>query len=138
MHKYLVLLLALINGGCSNLPDEPWNDEYFQTTDMDGHHNLSCTNDEAKVIASAAIKREYREYYSEFLEKGFSLYSPTYGEYRGVETRYYTYKSILGYRKISHQRYGGSYYEKSIEVVLSEQCEVLGVDYFKGKIEYIE
>lgn len=123
--------------GCTVLPAEPWEDEYFQKTSMDGHHNLDCTNDVAKEIAVKAVKDEYPEHFKAFLKKGFSLYSPIYGDYKGKQRWRYTYKSILGYKKIEHLRNGGSYYEKSIEVSLSKSCQILGVDYFKGKIEYL-
>ncbi|GAA5218505.1 hypothetical protein ACFSJ3_08135 [Corallincola platygyrae] len=139
MHKKLISSFCILHVvlGCSTLPDEPWEDTYFASSDMDGHHNLSCPNEVAIELSREAIQMEFPEYYSDFLKKGFSLYSPIYGEYRGKKMWRYTYKSILGFKKISHQEYGGSHYERSLEVSVSEQCEVLGVDYFKGKLQYI-
>lgn len=133
-----VFILATFLAGCSLfLPPEPWSDEYFVTSNFDGHKGVSCSNEEAKRIASEAIRSEYPELYDDFVEKGFSLYAPIYGNYSGKKVSRYTYKSILGYKKIAHHLQAGSYYEKSIEVSLSQDCKVLGVDYFKGKIEYV-
>ena len=123
--------------GCSSLPPEPWDDVYFKKSNFDGHIDINCSNKDAKSIASRAVKFQYPEHYEAFMRSGFSLYSPIYGDYRGQLVKRYTFKSILGYKEIEHLAQSGSYYEKSIEVSLSKECAVLGVDYFKGKIEYI-
>ena len=136
--KYFISILTLLLIGCSNFPDEPWNDEYFVKSALDGHHELDCSNEKAEIVAAQAIKAKYPKHYHQFLKKGFSIYSAPYGDYKGEDyVKRYVYKSILGYKEIEHMKYGGSYYEKHIEVSLSQECEVLGVDYFKGKIEYL-
>jgi len=140
MHKILTIsaLIIFILSGCTHFPDEPWDDEYFIHDHSDGHHELKCTNEQAKKIARNAIGKELPKHYDSFINKGFSIYSPIYGDYKGNKSiQRYTYKSILGYKAIEHMKYGGSYYEEHIEVSITKECKVLGVDYFKGKIEYL-
>lgn len=130
-----IVILAVAIAACAS---EPWDDEYFVKDNSGGHTHLDCGNNEGTKIASAAIAEEYPNHYKRFLEKGFSIWSPVYGEVNGEIQWHYTYKTILGYKKIEHSRYQGSYYEESIEVALSQDCRVLDVVYFKGKIEYVE
>ena len=145
MRKFLVVFYIFILQACATNQSEAWDDKYYieNLDENPGHHNLACTNDEAKEIAKNAIKLEYPDHYNKFISNGFSLYSPSYGDYKEHKMiQLYTYKSILGYKEIEHYAGvdsfsgGGSYYEESLEVFLSKECKVYGVDYFKGKVEY--
>lgn len=98
-----------------------------------GHHNLDCTDDEGTKIAELALKESFPEYYSRFKEIGFNHWAPIYGKYKGKTQSRYTYKVALVYRASESPPQAGSQKIESIEVSLSKSCEVLGVDYFKGR-----
>ena len=132
-----LIVIGLLSSMLAACSDEPWNDEYFIKDLSDGHSELECTKAEANSIASKAIENKQSKYYRRFLDKGFSIYNPVYGKFDGVTQQRYNYKTILGYKKVEHMVFGGSYYEESIEVSLSKTCDVLDVVYFKGKIDYV-
>jgi hypothetical protein len=133
--RTIIALLIISSVGCQS---EPWDDKYFIKSSSKGHNDLTCTSEEANDIASRAIKKKYPRHYKRFLEKRFTLFSPVYGNFGGVMQSRYNFKTILGYKKIEHSTYNGSYYQESIEVSLSKECEVLDVVYFKGKVQYTE
>ncbi len=130
-------LLALLTGLSSCESTESWTDKYNVKFYTEGHHNLACSNEEATVIAANALRKEYPEHYERFQKIGFNDWSPTYGDYKGKMIQRYTYKTVLAYKVLESQSEQGSYKMESIEVSLSKSCEVLGVEYFKGKVEWI-
>jgi hypothetical protein len=129
----LILSILLVSCGST----ESWNDVYNAKFHPEGHHNLACTNDEATIIAGNALKEKYPRHYQRFLEVGFNHWSPVYGDYKGEMIQRYTYKSVLAYKILKSESMQGSHKIESIEVSLSKDCAVLGVDYFKGKVDWI-
>lgn len=114
-----------------------WNDKYNATFHPEGHHDLACTNEEATIIAANALRKNYPEHYDRFQKIGFNHWSPLYGDYKGKTIHRYTYKTVLAYKILKRQAEQGSYNMESIEVSLTKSCEVLDVEYFKGKVEWI-
>jgi len=130
-----ILILCILLASCEST--ESWNDEYNATFHPEGHHNLDCSNDEATVIAGNALKEKYPNHYLKFLDVGFNHWLPVYGDYKGEVIQRYTYKSVLAYKIVKNESMQGRYKVESIEISLSKDCTVLGVDYFKGKVDWI-
>jgi hypothetical protein len=130
-----VLAICAVLVSCEST--KSWNDKYNVKFNPEGHHNLDCSNDEATAIAAGALRRKYPEHYERFKKIGFNDWAPIYGDYKGKTIQRYTYKTVLAYKILENQSMQGSYKMESIEVSLSKSCEVLGVEYFKGKVEWI-
>jgi len=135
MKIFLVLLMIPFLSSCESTAS--WNDEYDASFHPEGHHNLVCTNEEATEIAAREIEKEYPKHYERFRKVGFDHWAPIYGEYKGKNIQRYTYKTVLAYKVLYSEPMRSGRKIESIEVSMSKDCSVLGVDYFKGRVDEV-
>lgn len=134
MNKLTLILLLLLVSACASYEDA--NDEYFVKSISLDELGLSCSNSEAIEIAYQAVRDEYPRHLEKLDKNPFSVFSPVYGDFDGKIEQRYKLKSILGFKRINMKSMHGRYYEESIEVSLSEECDLRDVVYFKGVVEY--
>lgn len=133
MNKIIALSFAILAASCAN---QEWNEEYYiLPQDPDEFLQLNCTAERAIEIAFQAVEEKYPKLMGRLKKSGFSQFSTPYSSEYGGQKKYGELKSIFGYKGIEHGPGGAKFYEESVEVHLSIDCDVLNVNYFKGKVE---
>ena len=97
---------------------------------------LSCSDQAAMDIAHKAVTNKYPKLVKKLNENPFSLFESSYGGNAGNMKHMYSLKAIFNYYSIGDPQYG-EFFEESIEVTMTKDCEVMDVIYLKGKRQII-
>lgn len=97
---------------------------------------LSCSDQAALEVAKKAVSDKYPKLVKKLNANPFSLFESSYDINGGDKKYTYSLKAIFNYYSIGEPQYG-NFFEESVEVTMTKDCEVMDVIYFKGKVEII-
>lgn len=110
----------------------PPREKYYLTTVTLEEIGLSCGNSFALDISRNAVAIKYPHYVKKLEENPFSVFD-SWRDYE-LKNKTYSLKSIFNYYRVGKPsgNWETIFFEESIEVQLTKECEVIDVIYLSG------
>jgi hypothetical protein len=127
-YRNIINLVLLLLFGCASRHEIEYSEKGFKFEEL----GLNCSKVEALTKASAGSIAQYPYVKGDLAAHPFSIFSTliTGGEETIIE---YSLKAVFEYRLVEGTELFGRFFERSIEVILNKNCEVIEVEYNNGE-----
>lgn len=131
-YRNIINLVLLLLFGCASQHEIEYPEKGFKFEKL----GLNCSKEEALRKASASSIAQYPYVKSDLEAHPFSLFTIliTGGEESVTE---YSLKAVFEYRLVEGTKWSGRFFERSIEVILNKNCEVIEVENDNGEHNYV-
>jgi hypothetical protein len=124
------IFACLLFFACSHPPRQ----EYPYISGSLSQIGLSCNDTFALDAAEKAVLRQYPKLEKKLKNNHFSIFRSWYGGDAGKMKHTYSLKAIFNYYSIGNPS-EGKYFEESIEVRMTKNCEVDDVIYLRDTLQ---